>query len=324
MTGRISSALNLLHELQREADGSEGSIFEDFRVTAGRLAYQLVCNQQLDFLFVAMHMLRNVGESVNRFFKAVAFHTSKRLVRRRLLRHVQHMRRLTREEQSLICLVNLLERLYTNPCYTTEFNRMTTGLTTGQYPQRAHSESVPPFCTWPAGGQPMLLVGLVCDGAIGGHIAAGRRAAEQSTGEAGRDVTVHWVNQRGPQFFEQQTSLRESCRWLNACRWSSMTCGAATRRRPWRRCWRCQQKLGAPGRPCPAATWKTWMQPPCLAFRTSTKAPTSHRTSMARTRLRTCGSRRMARATARNAEQLGIRATGESKLPTLPSRGAAR
>lgn len=36
----------------------------------------------------------------------------------------QPRRRLTEEEQSLICLVNLLERLYTNPCYTTEFNRM--------------------------------------------------------------------------------------------------------------------------------------------------------------------------------------------------------
>ena len=159
MTGRISSALNLFHELKEaEAGEAAGNVFEEFRVTAGRLAYQLVCNQQLDFLFVAMHMLRNVGESVNRFFKAVAFHTSKRLVRRRLLRHVGHMRRLTDEEQALISLVKLLERLYTNPCYTTEFNRMTTGLTTGQYPQRAHS-TVPPFYTWPAGGQPMLLVG---------------------------------------------------------------------------------------------------------------------------------------------------------------------
>eukprot|EP00434_Breviolum_minutum_P013581 symbB.v1.2.011971.t1/scaffold788.1/size164690/8 len=143
--------------------------------------------------------------------KAVAFHTSKRLVRRRLLRHVGHMRRLTQEEQSLICLVNLLERLYTNPCYTTEFNRMTTGLTTGQYPQRAHNSTVPPFCTWPAGGQPMLLVGLVCDGAIGGHIAAGRRSHDEKS-EAGREAPVssHWVDPRGgPQFFEQQTSLRE-------------------------------------------------------------------------------------------------------------------
>eukprot|EP00434_Breviolum_minutum_P013580 symbB.v1.2.011970.t1/scaffold788.1/size164690/7 len=68
MAGRISSALNLFHEL-KDSDGATGDVFEEFRVTAGRLAYQLVCNQQLDFLFVAMHMLRNVGESVNRFFK---------------------------------------------------------------------------------------------------------------------------------------------------------------------------------------------------------------------------------------------------------------
>lgn len=217
MAGRISSALNFFHEL-KESESGAGDVFEEFRVTAGRLAYQLVCNQQLDFLFVAMHMLRNVGESVNRFFKAVAFHTSKRLVRRRLLRHVGHMRRLTQEEQSLISLVNLLERLYTNPCYTTEFNRMTTGLTTGQYPQRAHNGTVPPFCTWPAGGQPMLLVGLVCDGAIGGHIAAGRKGHEdapsrepqQANREGSSTVSSHWVDNRaGPQFFEQQTSLRE-------------------------------------------------------------------------------------------------------------------
>ena len=104
-------------------------------------------------------------------------------------------RRLSKEEQALISLVNLLERcrlrrtlidvnssarcslcsldgarLYTNPCYTTEFNRMqlarslasshavcllsiveprcaheprTTGLTTGQYPQRAHCGQLP-------------------------------------------------------------------------------------------------------------------------------------------------------------------------------------
>eukprot|EP00931_Biecheleriopsis_adriatica_P046808 TRINITY_DN26928_c0_g1_i1.p1 TRINITY_DN26928_c0_g1~~TRINITY_DN26928_c0_g1_i1.p1 ORF type:complete len:3379 (-),score=748.43 TRINITY_DN26928_c0_g1_i1:238-10323(-) len=196
ISGRISSALNLFHELKM-AEGGSGNVFDEFRATAGRLAYQLVCNQQLDFLFVAMHMLRNVGESVNRFFKAVAFHTSKRLVRQRLLRHLLHMRRLTTEEQSLISLVNLLERLYTNPCYTTEFNRMTTGLSTGQYPQRAHSQSVPPFCSWPAGGRPMLLVGLSCDGALGGHIAgmSGCLAADMRIG-----------NQ---QYFEQQTSLRE-------------------------------------------------------------------------------------------------------------------
>ncbi|CAK0824490.1 unnamed protein product [Prorocentrum cordatum] len=192
ISGRVSSALNWFHELALQ-DGSSAAgasrVFEEFRVTAGRLAYQLVCNQQLDFLFVAIHMLRNVGESVNRFFRALAFHTSKRLVRRRLLRHLHHMGRLTDSEQSLISLVNVLERLYTNPCYTTEFNRMTTGLVTGQYPQRAHSESSPPFCTWPAGGRRMLQVGLQVDGAIGGHVGVDT---------ASEDLA-----------FEQQTSLRE-------------------------------------------------------------------------------------------------------------------
>ncbi|CAE8727646.1 unnamed protein product, partial [Polarella glacialis] len=68
VSGRISSALNWFHEL-KQVDGGSGSVFSEFRAIAGRLAYELVCNQQLDFLFVAMHMLRNVGESVNRFFK---------------------------------------------------------------------------------------------------------------------------------------------------------------------------------------------------------------------------------------------------------------
>ncbi|CAE7830865.1 Wwox, partial [Symbiodinium necroappetens] len=128
-------------------------------------------------------------------------------------------RRLSKEEQALISLVNLLERLYTNPCYTTEFNRMTTGLTTGQYPQRAHSGSVPPFCSWPAGGQPMLLVGLVCDGAIGGHIAVrssiqllkfshGSFHASKPIPRCLPDAQVD-TRGGGPQYFEQQTSLRE-------------------------------------------------------------------------------------------------------------------
>ena len=193
ISGRVSSAMNWFHEMSLEEGGAsaEGRVFGDFRVTAGRLAYQLVCNQQLDFLFVAMHMLRNVGENVNRFFKAVAFHTSKRLVRRRLLRHLVHMRRLAEDEKSLICLVNLLEQLYNNPCYTTELNRMTTRLTTGQYPRRAHTQQIPPFYTWPAGGSSMLLVGLGCDGAVGGHIPVDTCVGPDSIA------------------FEQQTSLRE-------------------------------------------------------------------------------------------------------------------
>ena len=102
-------------------------------------------------------------------WKAVAFHTSKRLVRRRLLRHVGHMprphvlRRVTvrwdfasgadypktskHSSRSRICLRGSEDsfalrfwrictstlcltdcRLYTNPCYTTEFNRMFLGI----------------------------------------------------------------------------------------------------------------------------------------------------------------------------------------------------
>eukprot|EP00929_Paragymnodinium_shiwhaense_P079725 TRINITY_DN41557_c0_g2_i1.p1 TRINITY_DN41557_c0_g2~~TRINITY_DN41557_c0_g2_i1.p1 ORF type:complete len:3522 (-),score=604.34 TRINITY_DN41557_c0_g2_i1:457-9738(-) len=196
INGRVSSALIYFHELAQEEGRCGGQVFADFRVTAGRLAYQLVCNQQVDFLFVAMHMLRNVGESVNRFFKAVAFHTAKRLVRRRLLMHLLHMRRLTKEEQDLISLVHLLEKLYTNPCYTTEFNRMTTSLTTGRYPQRAMQKALPPFYSWPAGGHRMLLVGLSCDGAIGGHVQVDASAEQSGLSE-------------GRLSFDQQTSVRE-------------------------------------------------------------------------------------------------------------------
>lgn len=192
ISGRVSSALIWFHELAQD-EGRDGDVFQDFRVTAGRLAYQLVCNQQVDFLFVAMHMLRNVGESINRFFKGVAFHTSKRLVRRRLLKHLKHIRRLTDEDRALISLVNMMERLYTNPCYTTEFNRMTTSLTTGRYPLRAHQKSFPPFCTWPAGGPRMLSVGLSCDGAIGGNVNTHASVGDGS----------------GSHAYEQHTSLRE-------------------------------------------------------------------------------------------------------------------
>eukprot|EP00971_Amphidinium_carterae_P023661 466744-Amphidinium_carterae.1 len=73
-------------------------------------------------------------------------------------------------DQSMISLVNLLERLYTNPCYTTEFNRMTTCLAVGQYPQKAHDKATPAHYTWPAGGYDMLEVGLSFNGAIGSHL----------------------------------------------------------------------------------------------------------------------------------------------------------
>ena len=41
----------------------------------------------------------------------MAFHTSKRLLRRRLFRHLKHMRRLAREDRRLLAFVEALERV---------------------------------------------------------------------------------------------------------------------------------------------------------------------------------------------------------------------
>ena len=95
-------------------EGSEKACWKqgEVRVIAGRIAYQLMCNQQIDMLYVATHMLRQIGENINQFFKHVAFHTSKRLLRRRLFRHLKHMRRLSKEDRRLLAFVEALERVY--------------------------------------------------------------------------------------------------------------------------------------------------------------------------------------------------------------------
>ena len=55
-------------------EGSEKACWKqgEVRVIAGRIAYQLMCNQQIDMLYVATHMLRQIGENINQFFKHVA------------------------------------------------------------------------------------------------------------------------------------------------------------------------------------------------------------------------------------------------------------
>ncbi len=100
-----------------------------------QLVYQQSCNPLADSLFVGFYMLREIGENVNEHLRYLAFHTCKRLVRWRLLKHLQHMNRLSEEELELIHQIDLLERLYANPCYAVEFNRMTTSLARAQYPE---------------------------------------------------------------------------------------------------------------------------------------------------------------------------------------------
>ncbi|CEM20910.1 unnamed protein product [Vitrella brassicaformis CCMP3155] len=185
LTGRVSSALVWFHrrreisEREQQALPSDAAMFDHLRHVAGRMAYQLTCNQQVDFMFVAVHMLRNVGANVNLFFKAVAFHTSKRLVRRRLLNHLRHMRRLSGQELQLIEMVTKLESEYPNPCFTAEYNRLWTALTTTKYPKKP-LPTVPAFLTWPAGGESALRVGLACDGAVGGDVKQGVAPALQT------------------------------------------------------------------------------------------------------------------------------------------------
>ncbi len=89
----------------------------------------------VDSFFVGFHVLRSIGEDVNQHLKYVAFNTSKRLVRWRLLKHLRHMGQIDRSELALINELDILERLYANPCYTAELNRMTTSLMNQYYPE---------------------------------------------------------------------------------------------------------------------------------------------------------------------------------------------
>eukprot|EP00923_Selenidium_pygospionis_P020393 GHVN01035255.1.p1 GENE.GHVN01035255.1~~GHVN01035255.1.p1 ORF type:complete len:3937 (-),score=369.45 GHVN01035255.1:575-12385(-) len=98
----------------------------------GRMAYQLMCNQQIEFQFVAIHMLRQMGVNVNRYLKSVAFHTSRRLVRHRLVQHLAHMNSLSVSEIKLIDFMTVCENLYCNPCFTAQYNSDWTTQLTGQ------------------------------------------------------------------------------------------------------------------------------------------------------------------------------------------------
>ncbi len=66
-------------------------MFDEFRSIAAKLVYQFCSNQLVDSFFVGFHVLRSIGEDVNQHLRYVAFNTSKRLVRWRLLKHLRHM-----------------------------------------------------------------------------------------------------------------------------------------------------------------------------------------------------------------------------------------
>ncbi|PFH35295.1 hypothetical protein BESB_061820 [Besnoitia besnoiti] len=135
---------------RRSVEGSElgeetdETAMETLQKIGRRMAFQLFCNQQIEFFFVGMQMLRQLGVNVPAFCMAAAFSTTRPLVRRRLLRHLRHMGRLSRAQLRLIDFLQVLEQEFTNPCYTAEFNRQVTLSLTLQQPVHI-LDSVPPL-----------------------------------------------------------------------------------------------------------------------------------------------------------------------------------
>lgn len=137
LTGRVSAALFWFHTVRgsRSSATSAGSGRTEFEQIASKLIYTLSSAQLIDCFFLSVHILRTIGENVNAYLKKIATATSQRLVRWRLLKHLSHMNRLSREDLELVSIMDLLERLYPNPCYTTEFNRMSSSLSSVLYPE---------------------------------------------------------------------------------------------------------------------------------------------------------------------------------------------
>ena len=107
--------------------------FDWFRYVGGRHIYQKLGDDNSE-LFLASLMLRNLGENVSEFFKDVAFHTSRRTLRWRLIRHLAHTAGIGAEEMDTIEFVQLLESLHPNGCYTSEYQRRWSGSLNGTIP----------------------------------------------------------------------------------------------------------------------------------------------------------------------------------------------
>ena len=88
----------------------------------------------LRYFYLAAKMLRNMGENVSGFMKDVSFHTTRRALRWRLLRHLSHTCGILTEEVETIEYVRLLEALFPTGCYTIEFQRAWQRLLSGELP----------------------------------------------------------------------------------------------------------------------------------------------------------------------------------------------
>ncbi|KYF42104.1 hypothetical protein TGARI_224870A [Toxoplasma gondii ARI] len=132
--GRDASTSRALWGEAGDAEEAEETAMATVQRVGRRMVFQLFCNQQVEFFFVGMQMLRQLGINVPAFCSAVAFFTTRPLVRRRLLRHLRHMGRLSQARLKLIDFLQVLEQEFTNPCYTAEYNRQMTLALTQQQP----------------------------------------------------------------------------------------------------------------------------------------------------------------------------------------------
>ena len=136
-----------------------GVAFDWFRYVGGRHVYEKLDNDNSE-LFLATLMLRNLGENVSEFFKDMAFQTSRRSLRWRLIRHLSHTCGIGAEEMETIEFIKLLEALYPNGCYTSEYQRRWSNKLNGVIPlwdfnwvgKRTQIVEDDVLKRWPAGG----------------------------------------------------------------------------------------------------------------------------------------------------------------------------
>ncbi|EEA08532.1 uncharacterized protein CMU_003710 [Cryptosporidium muris RN66] len=88
--------------------------------------YNIISSQQSHALFLAIHIVRNLGINISQFIKAIALYTLRRDLRKRLINHLYHKHVLCIEEYHWFQFLVELETAYPNSCYSVEVNRVWT------------------------------------------------------------------------------------------------------------------------------------------------------------------------------------------------------
>ena len=110
-----------------------GASFDWLQNEVGCLAYNHL-GIEIDDVSLATRMLRYVGINVSAFFRDVAFYTTRRNLRWKLLEQLAQTSGLSMHERQSVEYLQLIESLYPNTCYTSEFGRVWSDLLDGNLP----------------------------------------------------------------------------------------------------------------------------------------------------------------------------------------------